>query len=93
MRDDRPCSEGAIGVPRAVRDADVRRLTKRLIYDTVAFSEADKSGNLILRRACHKIKVQSDALKSYRCVFGYRERASKIYITFRANHSFSDLNT
>lgn len=64
--------------PRAMRDADVRTLTQRLVHDTVTFSEADKSGNLVFGRVCRKIKVQPDALKPNRCVFGYPERAAKI---------------
>jgi hypothetical protein len=43
--------------PRAVRDADVRALAQCLVHDTVTFSEADKSGNLVFARVCRKIKV------------------------------------
>ena len=64
--------------PRAMRDADVRTLTQRLVHDTVTFSEADKSDNLVFGGVCRKIKVQPDALKPNRCVFGYPERAAKI---------------
>ena len=64
--------------PRAMRDADVRALTQCLVHHTVTLSEADKSGNLVFGRVCRKIKVQPDALKPHRCVFGYPEGAANI---------------
>lgn len=75
-----------------MRDADVWRVMQRLVDDTVTFREAEQCSKLVFRRVCGKIKLQPDALKPHRGIFGNPECASKIQITFRSNSSLTNLD-
>jgi len=72
-----------------MQNADVGRVTQRLINHAVAFGQSNQGGDLIFAGVSIQIELQSNLLKTDRHIFGDAESTTKIEIAFSTNRGVS----
>ena len=68
-----------------MQNADIGSVTKRLVNDAIPFGQTKQCGELVFAGVSIQIEMQSNLLKTNRCVFGDPQGTTKIEIAFSAN--------
>jgi len=75
-----------------MQNADLGRMTKRLVNDAIAFGQSNQCRDLLFAGISIQIKVQSNLLKTNGYIFGYAECAAKIEIALGSDRSVAQWN-
>src|SRR5206468_12992272 len=75
-----------------MQDADVGRMTQRLVNNAVALGQTKQRSELLFGSISVHIEMQSNLLEADRHIFGDAKRTTKVEIALRANCRAAEWN-